>query len=272
MFWNVRPPLSDKPLSIDGKTVDAWQIRLSDVAPDVSELSSLLSPDELQTVGNFYFKKDQLRFIATRGFLRNILALYLDAPPAELQFAYSEFGKPSLSSDFASTGLRFNVSHAGDMALFAVAYNREVGVDVEQIRADFEFEPIAENFFSAPEVGNLRAIPLDARPRAFFECWTRKEALIKARGEGLSYPLNRFTVSFGQEEEQKIEVYDDPEELYPWGLCSLSFERGYVGAVAATGYDWKLEMRELVSVSKSEKRVDSNKAYSMPVKAGGKNV
>jgi 4'-phosphopantetheinyl transferase len=270
MFWKTMPPLSGKPLTRDVGILDVWQIRLPDMRLHASGLRSLLADDELLTADNFHFENDQLRFVVTRGLLRIILSLYLDTPPAELGFAYSEFGKPSLSNRFASTGLRFNVSHAGDVALVAVAYNREVGVDVEAIRDDFEFEPIAKNFFSALELEELLAIPHDVRPRAFFECWTRKEAFLKARGEGLSYPLNRFTVSFTHRERQKIDIYDDPEELYPWGLCSFSFDGGYVGAVAAVGYDWKLEMRELVTASANEKREDPNKARSIPAKVGGR--
>lgn len=173
----------------------------------------VLSADERERAARFHFLKDREHFIAARGLLRLLLSRYLDLPPQQLSFSYSPYGKPALAGERDCTSLRFNVSHSHGVALYAFTLEREVGVDVEYIRQDVVGESIAEHFFSAQEVTSLRALPAGVQPQAFFNCWTRKEAFIKARGEGLSFPLDQFDVSLVPGEATAlISTRNDPQE------------------------------------------------------------
>jgi 4'-phosphopantetheinyl transferase len=158
-------------------------------------LRNSLSPDELDRAAKFHFLRDSQRFIAARGILRNILSRYIGQSPETIRFSYGPFGKPRLAPSCAADGLRFNLSHAGNIALYAVALNREIGVDLERIDPSFLEDRIEEKFFSRNEIVELRSLPVDARPRAFFNCWTRKEAYVKALGGGLQTSLQSFDVS-----------------------------------------------------------------------------
>jgi 4'-phosphopantetheinyl transferase len=245
MPFQITTILDDQGLLTSSSTVDVWRVQPSTMLPLLSDFRSVLSQDELERADRFCFDRDRERFAIARGILRSILALYLKTPPAELRFSYNEFGKVSLSTQFCSARICFNLSHSVDMALVAVTYRREVGIDVEKVRQGVEVEQIARNFFSAREVEFLLEQTPIARPRAFFECWTRKEAYIKARGEGLSYPLDQFTISVGSDEFETLEVQNDPAESYRWRVCPLSLGSDYAGALVVLGHDWKLRMLEL---------------------------
>jgi 4'-phosphopantetheinyl transferase len=174
-----------------------------------------------------------------------VLALYTETEPARLRFAYGPQGKPSLQSDEAGdTSLRFNLAHSHDLALLAVARGREVGVDVEHVRADFASDEVAGHFFSPRETAALRAVPDEAeRARAFFRCWTRKEAYVKARGEGLSLPLDGFTVSLAAGEPAALLGCDaDARETQRWTLINLEPGDGYAAAAAVEGTGWRLRL------------------------------
>jgi 4'-phosphopantetheinyl transferase len=201
-------------------------------------LYGTLAEDERQRAARFHFARDRDRFIAARGFLRDVLGRYLRVAPAELRFVYSPYGKPALGAEFDQR-LRFNLSHAHKLALCAVTLERAIGVDVEHIRPEFADEDVARRFFSAPEVARLSALPREQYAGAFFNCWTRKEAYIKARGEGLSMPLDRFEVSLVPGEPAALRnTFDDPAEAARWSLQALAPGPGYVGAVAAAGQGW----------------------------------
>jgi 4'-phosphopantetheinyl transferase len=146
---------------------------------------------------------------------------------------YSDYGKPFLAPESNHPGFSFNLSHAAGLALYAVTYNQDVGIDVEHIRTDIEYEEIAQQFFSPGEVAVLRTVPDPLKPLAFFNCWTRKEAYIKAQGQGLSLPLDRFDVSLVPgEPAQLLTNLDDPQAVSRWSLQELTPGLGYVGAVA----------------------------------------
>lgn len=208
----------------------------------------VLSADEHERAERFHFRNDRNHFIAARGLLRLLLSRYLDLPPQQLSFSYSPYGKPALAGESERASLRFNVSHSHGVALYAFTLEREVGVDVEYIRQDVVNESIAEHFFSAQEVASLRALPAEVQPQAFFNCWTRKEAFIKARGEGLSFPLDQFDVSLVPEEPAAlISIRNNPLEASRWSLQTLPIEEGYVAALAVAGHDWRLECWTLPS-------------------------
>lgn len=224
----------------DGE-VHLWRIDLAAVASQ-SRWQEILSEDERRRAARFHFARDRDRYSATRALLRMILAGYLSADPSSLQFTYSEKEKPSLASP-DSTAIEFNVSHSGSSALLAFARGRLVGVDVEQIRTDFDHEKIATRFFSESEREELSALPPSERATAFFRCWTRKEAYIKAVGIGLSLPLHDFDVSLKPGDENALfATRPDPSEAARWCLREVPAEEGYAAALCVQGHNWKLKI------------------------------
>ena len=213
-----------------------WRFYLDLPSHEAFRMGALLTTEELQRADRFRFKIDKDRYIARRGFLRKVLGRYLDIPPAQIIISYSTFGKPFFADDDASQKLRFNLAHSSGLALIAVTRRREIGVDVEQIRNDVEIELLAERLFSEAERENLRSVNKRGKLQAFFTCWTRKEAYLKARGEGLSFPLNRFTVSFLPGEPPRLlTVKNNPSEVERWTLYHLEPSPGYAAALAVEG-------------------------------------
>jgi 4'-phosphopantetheinyl transferase len=228
-------------LRLSSAKVHVWRAYLDLDASCVEHLQHSLAVDELQRAARFHFPRDRRRYTVARGVLRNILGRYLGRPPSELRFRYSAYGKPALADAFDDAGLRFNVSHSHEVALFAVTSGREVGVDIEYLGREIRGEEIAEHFFSAHERANLRALPAEMRHQAFFNCWTRKEAYIKAHGEGLSLPLDQFDVSLAPGEPAALlATRSDPREALRWSLQTLTPGSGYVAALAVEGQGWQL--------------------------------
>jgi len=194
---------------------------------------ALLSRDEHERMARFRFETDRNNFLFYRSMLRVLLASYLGTPPAELCFAYSAHGKPSLAAP--SGRLEFNLSHSHGIVLFAFSQGRRVGVDVEYTRRDLNVQEIAGRFFSTAE--NCALTQCADMYDAFFHCWTRKEAFVKARGEGLSCPLDSFDVSVAPEEEVSLTTRPDACESQSWQLWSLSSFQGYAAAVAVEVYE-----------------------------------
>jgi 4'-phosphopantetheinyl transferase len=172
-----------------------------------------------------------------------ILARYAGKAPTALEFRYGTFGKPALSAGSGPSDLRFNVSHSEDTALYAVAFGREVGIDVERVRDDIAIDDIAARFLAADEQAALHAVPAAQRPVAFFRIWTRKEAILKARGGGLSGSLSGFVVSC-DERARLISSGEDPLEASRWRLEDVSLDVRYIAAIAAEGIDWVLRRWE----------------------------
>ena len=197
--------------------------------PGLEGLSELLTPDERERMARFRFETDQQNFLFCRSMLRILLASYLGSSPAELRFAYSAHGKPSLAAP--PNGLEFNLSHSAGTVLLAVCQGRRIGVDVERIRHDFKVEEIAQKFFSVAE---RQALEQETSVHdAFFHCWTRKEAFVKARGEGLSCPLDSFDVSVSPNvEEVTLSTRPDSSEARHWKLWSLNFFPEHAAALA----------------------------------------
>ena len=175
----------------EGEVV-VWAASLDVDAARLGTLTSSLSTDEIERATRFRFARDRDRFVAGRGFLRRILADYTGDRADGLRFSYSPYGKPRLAD---RQEIQFNVSHSENRMLVAVSANIAVGVDVEVLNSKHADELVAERFFSAQEVRDLRSLPPSEWSRSFLTCWTRKEAFIKARGEGLSLPLHDFDVT-----------------------------------------------------------------------------
>jgi 4'-phosphopantetheinyl transferase len=235
--WSA-PPES---FHLESDEVHVWRATLDQPAPRVQSLWQTLAADEQARARRFYFEKDRVPFIIARGALRAILGGYLNINPDQLRFYYSPHGKPALASEVGGGTLRFNVSHSHGLALFAISRGRDIGIDIEHIRPDFATEEIAERFFSPREVAALRALPIDAQAEAFFNCWTRKEAYIKAIGEGLSHPLDQFDVSLAPGEPARLlKTQRNPQQAAQWSLQELSPGPGYAAALAVEGHGWRL--------------------------------
>jgi 4'-phosphopantetheinyl transferase len=214
-----------------------WQTTLDVGAGQADRLSRILSEDELARASRFHFERDRIRYIAGRAQLRMLLTNYVDASPAELVFEYGANDKPSL----AGRGPHFNLSHSGALALYAVCADVEVGIDVELYDPAFAGERIPEHFFSADEVRALRAIPEGLQARGFLELWTRKEAFIKARGDGLSLALDSFSVTLGGDRPRLIRTGWSQSEPNQWSFVDLSDRDGkFIAAVAAKTEEWRV--------------------------------
>lgn len=200
-----------------------------------------LAADEQERAKRFYFDRDRNHYVVARGLLRQLLGHYLQRPAEQIEFAYGEHGKPALAAQLGSN-VRFNLSHAQGIALLAFARNREVGVDIEQVRPLDDGEQIAERFFSKNEVAEFTAVPAAQKPQAFFNCWTRKEAFIKVIGEGLSCPLDSFDVTLKPGDPAALlQVQGSQKAAARWKLLNLEPATGYAGAVIAEGQDWELK-------------------------------
>ncbi len=233
MPWRDAP--SD--LELSAQHIDVWRIPIVDESDEtLQSLESILSPDELKRARRFHFRHDRIEYATARASLRRILARYTRSEPRQLTFTYAAMGKPMLAGSPSDSGISFNLSHSHGLAVCAVASGREVGIDVERLRQRESFDQIAERFFSPREFSAYQRIPEAQRLQAFFECWTRKEAFLKARGSGLAFPLDRFDVSFGPGNPAALlHVADEPDATARWIMADVSLGVDHVGALAHEG-------------------------------------
>lgn len=200
----------------------------------------LLSADERERVGRFRRIADAKRSIIGRGYLRMLLGWAVGLRAEHLQFEYDEFGKPSLAASYGSQ-LQFSVSHSGNLVLLALASGRSIGVDVELVRTDIDVTDLARRFFSTAESEKLAALTGPALYEGFFACWTRKEAYVKARGQGISLPLDAFEVAFLQGETPALlTTKPDPTEASRWKVSALNVGLDHQAALIAAGREWRL--------------------------------
>jgi 4'-phosphopantetheinyl transferase len=231
----------EAPLVLAGDEVQLWRVDLDAVGVDESRWQEILSTDESARASRFHFVRDRQRFVASRALLRTILAAYLATDPKDVSFSYSMKEKPSLGTAHAVSDITFNLSHSGGIALLAFTRGREIGVDVEQVRSDSDLEAIARRFFSRHEQKQLGDLVPEARIEAFFRCWTRKEAYIKATGDGLSLPLSQFDVSLAPGEANALmATRPDTSEAQRWFLREVPAGTGFIAAVCVRGLGWKL--------------------------------
>jgi 4'-phosphopantetheinyl transferase len=215
-------------LKLSPSDIHVWQAEL-DASPAKRVFYEwLLAADERERAARFRFERDRNHYIAGRGILRVLLGRYLHQPPETVKISYSEYDKPFLAGD----QLQFNLAHSGGMALYAFCLDDPVGVDVEVEREVKDALQISERYFSLAERETLRSLPEDERVPAFFRCWSRKEAFIKAVGEGLSYPLDAFEVSLAADEPPDLlRIRGSQKEARTWLLTSLELPPGYHGAL-----------------------------------------
>lgn len=212
--------------------VDLWLWPLTDASGEEAEHWRVMSTEERARADRFVFPKHRKRYIHGRGRLRQILASYTGLAPEKLAFDLSAYDKPRLANT-GGASLHFNLSHSEELAALGVSADTELGVDIEWIR--LLKEDISSRYFSASECDVLHALPEAEQPRAFFECWTRKEAYIKASGEGLSIPLNSFDVAFGPGAAPRFLRIDQPQkqDVADWRLYAFEPAPGCMGAIAA---------------------------------------
>ena len=221
--------------------IHVWRASLGAEGKRLPKFLGLLSADEKRRATRFHFEKDRTRFIAARAFLRMVLGRYVETAPSRLRFRYNSYGKPSIAAADDGRELSFNLAHSEDLALLGITRGREIGVDVERIRLESAGEEIARQFFSRREVVALDSLPAEQRTEAFFRCWVRKEAYIKAKGEGLSIPLDQFDVSLRPDEPPALLSATTDEETSDWYMKDLSPGPGYMAALAVKGQNLRLK-------------------------------
>lgn len=228
--WRVGP----KEPAIWQNEIHVWRTRL-DLGWSWT-LDEALTLEDRARADRFRFESDRRRFCVARASLRIVLGRYLKAKPGRLQIELGDYGKPFFADAKLSQGLRFNLSHSNQIALMAVTREREVGIDVEYMRPDFVTEEVVSHFFSPAEVQQFRAAPAEMKTQSFFNGWTRKEAYIKARGEGLSCPLDQFDVSLRPDERPMLlNSRVDPKDVSRWTFLNLHADDGYAAALAVEG-------------------------------------
>jgi 4'-phosphopantetheinyl transferase len=228
LSWSDPP----KPLALPTGRVDVWRVRLDEPAKS-SSAGSVLSLDEIARANRFHFERDRIHFTRCRSALRGLLAGYLAIAANEIRFEYLTSGKPQIAAEQNQQALQFNVSHSANMALIAVGTEHRIGVDIEKIRGDVDAMSLAERFFSLRERAGLQALPDHLRVTGFFACWTRKEAFLKATGDGLSFPLADFSVTTHPDLHPELEdISGNTETGKRWFLADLTVAEGYRATVA----------------------------------------
>lgn len=221
--------------------VHVWRIRLD--TPCSNYFDEALSHEDRIHGKKFRFGIDRSRFVAARASLRLILNRYLRIPAAVLRFAQNSYGKPYLDNSQNPQGLRFNLSHSQDLALLAITRNRELGIDIEFKQIDFATDEVAEQFFSPFEISQFATIPPELKTEAFFNCWTRKEAYIKGRGEGLSFPLDQFDVTLRPDSTPGLlDNRIDRADVSRWSFLNLFPAPDYAATLAVEGSLKKIQL------------------------------
>ncbi|HEX7010275.1 MAG TPA: 4'-phosphopantetheinyl transferase superfamily protein [Phycisphaeraceae bacterium] len=234
--WLDPPPQ----LAMQRDEVHLWRIVLDQDDATRDGLCRLLSVNEMVRMQRYRLQRHRERFAVKRGVLRTILGAYLGRPPQSVRFDYGPQGKPRLAGQQGGDDLRFNLSDSQGLAVVAVAWGREVGVDIEAIDPHRPTQRLAERFFTPREVAHLAALPLRERPQAFFRVWTQKEACIKARGGGLSIPLSSFEVPLTPTTEPALVQSGQEGELRRWTLRLFEPAPAFAGALAVESAGWKV--------------------------------
>ena len=228
------------PRHLPDDEIQVWSTSLRGPGPGLADGARLLSPDELAKADRFHFARDRIAYVTARNWLRRVLGTYLGREPASLRFAYGEAGKPELAGERAGD-LRFNLSHSGDRALLAVTRGREVGIDVELVRT-VETD-LADTFFAAGELQALSLLRGAEWQAAFFRCWTRKEAYLKALGAGMSLRLDGFEVSLAPGSPASlVRVLSDATEAARWQMEDEPVGEDYAAALASPTRGWRMRL------------------------------
>jgi 4'-phosphopantetheinyl transferase len=228
---DYRRPDGNAANKLSSEHVELWCVPIHGPDSTVQTFEKVLSVEEVIRADRFLFPEHRRSFVIARGILRHLLASYAAVSPSKLRFSYGDQGKPSLGGEIP---VCFNLSHSGDLGLFAFTMNRELGVDIEQHRRMVDLEQIARHFFSEGEVRDLLSLNGPVRETAFYRCWTRKEAFVKAVGEGLSIPLHNFRVALLP--AQPASLVELPAKHHRrWTMYDVSPCDGYSAAIVVEG-------------------------------------
>lgn len=232
-------------LMLKNDEIHVWYVSLDQQVSRLQRMESILSVDERMRAERYHFKRDRNRFVISHGILRTIIGWYLNIEAGKLQFCYGKHGKPALADTFGNGRICFNSSRSEGLALYAFARDRAIGVDIENIRDIYEMEQIAERIFSEKEKSFFHSLPESKKKEAFFNCWTRKEAVVKAIGDGFHLPFNRFDVSLSRAEPARLlAIQGDTAKASKWHLEDLKTFSGFVAACVVEGgcrirsYQW----------------------------------
>lgn len=221
---------------VSRQEVHVWRAEVDSSPPQIQKYVQTLSTDELARTARLQFQKHRYHFIVARGILRMLLGRYLGIAAKRVRFQYNPYGKPALTAGSNQTGLTFNLAHSHEMLLLAVSRCRSLGIDVEYLRDDLPFVQLAKQFFSPQEIAELNAIPAQQQKQAFYTVWTLKEAYIKMRGQGLSMPLDQFSISVTPGKPISL-TFHSSNTLKTIKCCFRIIEPGpgYTAALAAEG-------------------------------------
>ena len=239
--WSL-PPDNFK---LHNNEVHVWRSSLEQPAEKIQQLLQTLSEDERIRANKFYFERDRRRFIVGRGLLRILLGRYTNIEPHQLQFSYSSRGKPALLSTSSCNSLYFNLSHSHELVLYAVTRDRQIGIDLEQIRPMSDIEQLSKSCFCTREADLICSLPPKEQQVAFFQIWTGKEAYLKATGEGIAQ-LRQVEVCFAPGEPLKLlNIQINSQTDTRWSLQTLTPATDYLAALVVEGHDWHLDCWEL---------------------------
>lgn len=222
-------------MQLPQEATHVWLMTNSLPIEALDAMFGILDEQERQRARRYHFKRDRDRFVASRAAVREVLAGYLACAPDEVEFEFAGHGKPRVAAKFA-TSLHFNMSNSGDWTMLALAQGREVGVDIERINRQLADPDIVGHYFSPGEILQLQGLQDNEWLQGFFNCWTRKEAFIKATGEGLSRPLDSFEVSLAGNRPPTllwVEGCSDPARC--WQMTGLPDTPGYASALVVNG-------------------------------------
>ncbi|MEO8211506.1 MAG: 4'-phosphopantetheinyl transferase superfamily protein [bacterium] len=227
-------------MKIPANEIHIYQSTLEKTAAEINDLESILSTDELTKAYRYKFEADKNNYIVCRALLRNILSDYLSIKPSLITFSYYEKGKPYINNSF----IKFNLAHSHNYAVFAFTPGKEVGIDIEYYRELQDALQIAKRYFSKSEIEEFENTSHENIKIAFFNCWTRKEAFIKAVGEGLSYPLADFSVTLNPEDPKILWIKTKPNEIKKWSLHDIKVKENYISSLAIKSNDSEIVYKE----------------------------
>ena len=220
--------------------IHVWKVEINPSVFMLDRLCNLLNDQELTRANRFKAKTHRNAFVAARGALRLLLSLYTGTDAQQLVFRTERHGKPFLENPSLIPPLTFNLAHSGELALYAISLTRKVGIDIEHHQPRVDHQALAKRICSPQEKSCLQKLPGDQQKNAFFSCWTRKEAYVKAIGKGLSFPLDTITVSINPDQPAALlKVKDNETEPDRWSMWDLNPGQDYSAALVGEGRDCK---------------------------------
>jgi 4'-phosphopantetheinyl transferase len=232
------------PLELGSNTVEVWKASFTNLQEEFERYYALLSQDELERAGRFYFERDRRAYILGRGLLRTLLSGYTRTPAGQIEFCYQQRGKPALITPSQEAAIHFNLSHAKDLVVYAFSREANLGIDVEHVRLMENLERIAEQYFTASESAYIHSLPEPDKVGAFFHIWTCKEACLKASGDGLAAPLDLIEINLEDGASSRLIKIPGREDQAVWRLETFEIDPGYLASLAVEGESSRLILRQ----------------------------